>query len=126
MIRGLKHGSYQTVSNSNSFNVDVSYNGRLQMTHYGVGNNFYGTSDFQYNADGRVSFASSIGNNTFDRAYSYDQVGRLTQGLTGSEARGGTTADGPYKQTYGYDVWDNLTSRHNRFWSQPDDPFTAS
>src|SRR5215210_6509727 len=27
-------------------------------------------------------------------------------------------ADGPYKQTYGYDVWGNMTERTGRYWSQ--------
>jgi YD repeat-containing protein len=115
---GLKHATY---FNSGSF--DLSYNGRLQMTHYGGGLG----SDFQYYADGRVKFASSTnGNNTFDRSYAYDQVGRLTQALTGKEARGENGVDGPYKQSYSFNVWDNMTSRNNRFWSQPDDLFTAT
>ena len=114
---GLKHATY-----FNNGSVDLSYNGRLQMTHYAGGS----ASDFQYYADGRVKSASSIGNNTFDRAYTYDQVGRLTQGLTGKEARGEPGVDGPYKQSYSYNVWDNMTSRNNRFWTQPDDLFTAT
>lgn len=120
----LKQGSYQTSSNGNSYNVNASYNGRLQMTHFTKG---AGQWDYQHSADGRVSFAGDLSNPTiFDRAYSFDHVGRLIQGLTGAEARGGTTPDGPFKQTYGYDVFDNMNSRHNRFWSQPDDPFTAT
>lgn len=94
------------------------------MTHYTQAG---GQFDYQHYADGRVSFAGDSSNPTiFDRAYSYDHVGRLTQGLTGSEARGGTTPDGPFKQTYSYDVFDNMTSRHNRFWSQPDDAFSGT
>ena len=50
------------------------------MTHYGLGNT---GSDYQYYVDGRVSFASNVLDHTFDRGYSYDQVGRMTQGLTG-------------------------------------------
>lgn len=62
----------------------------------------------------------------FDRAYNYDHIGRLTTALTGNEARGGTTADGPYKETYQYDVWDHMNGRVNRIWSKPLDSFTAN
>ena len=114
---GLKHESY-----FNNGNLNISYNGRLQMTRYGAS-----TSDNQYFADGRVKFAgSSNGDTKFDRSYTYDQVGRLTQAFTGKDARGDNGEDGPYKQTYAYDVWDNMTSRNNRFWTQPDDLFTGT
>ncbi|MCP9496337.1 MAG: hypothetical protein MSG64_17985 [Pyrinomonadaceae bacterium MAG19_C2-C3] len=63
----------------------------------------------------------------FDRAFTYDYVGRLRDAYTGSEAYaflGGTphtgTATGPYRQTYQHDAWDNMTQRANRFWSQSD------
>ena len=34
----------------------------------------------------------------------YDQVGRLKQAYSGAQARGGTTNDGPYLQSQGYDA----------------------
>jgi hypothetical protein len=37
--------------------------------------------------------------------------------LTGAQAHGGTTADGPYAQTYRYDVWGNTTSFVHREWT---------
>lgn len=58
----------------------------------------------------------------FDRAHSYDHVGRLKEAYTGTEARefvnGQTPSgvqDGPYRQSYTYDAFGNLTGRENRF-----------
>jgi YD repeat-containing protein len=88
-------------------------------------------SNIQYYADGRVKFAGDFQSDAQtggiqDRAYSYDHVGWLLTALSGAEARdlvGGTgsgVGDGPYKQTYAYDVWDNLTSRAGRYWTTDD------
>ncbi|MEK6301043.1 MAG: hypothetical protein AABO41_10005 [Acidobacteriota bacterium] len=115
---GVKRCSY-----GNNANLNISYNTRLLMTRFELGNS---GSDYQYYDDGRVKFASNFLNNAFDRKYVYDHVGRLTQGLTGSEARADAGALGPYKQVYQYDSFDNLTSRTNRFWTQSDDGYTAT
>jgi len=64
----------------------------------------------------------------FDRADSFDHVGRLSDAYTGSEARNYTNTgnsgvpggSGPYKQNYQYSVWDDMLSRTTRFWSQTD------
>ena len=85
-------------------------------------------------SDGRVKFASNLAAslpgitpaNAFDRLYVYDHLGRLTDALTGPEARGETPPPGPinspYRQTNGYDAWGNLTSRNTRYWrSYPSD-----
>lgn len=61
-----------------------------------------------------------------------DQLTRIKEAYTGTEARefvnqqppSGVT-DGPYRQTYHYDPFSNLTGRDNRFWSQTDS-FAAS
>jgi hypothetical protein len=47
-------------------------------------------------------------------------VGRVTQALSGQEARGGAaTDDRPYNFNYTYDVWGNLTGRpDSRLWSR--------
>ena len=63
-----------------------------------------------------MSFARDLTftNSVYDRSYTYDHVGRLTEGKTGAEARGTSSATGPYRHTYGYDVWDNITLRGGR------------
>ena len=74
--------------------------------------------EFDYQADGETSFVHDRVNSKFDRAFSYDFAGRLTQALTGYEARGEQYGvQGPFKQIYQHDAWDNTTARNNRHWS---------
>jgi hypothetical protein len=119
--------------------TDFSYNSRLQLTHFELAHPTSGassiySSSYQYYADGRLKFVSDMrawsiqegwppteNMHQFDRGYSYDHAERLTQGLTGDEARGGSNPDGPYKETYQYDVWDHMTNRVDRIWSRPVD-----
>ena len=105
--------------NGNSSTVSYSYDSRTEASRFEV-SSVWGTYGAQYSRynDGRVSFAQDLNDPQFDHAYSYDQIARVTQGLSGAEARGTTPADGPYKQTYGYDAFDNLTSRTGRNWTQ--------
>jgi YD repeat-containing protein len=118
---GLKGMSY-----GNGVSVRMSYNSRLQPTRYELTGlqYYYGQppgvagSAYTYSADGRPSYAQDLRDGTFDRAYQYDHVGRIKEAMSGAQARGGTAADGPYRQSYDYDVWDNITSRNNRLWSQ--------
>jgi YD repeat-containing protein len=82
------------------------------------------TWTFGYHADGKLRKVTDSNNPVFDRAFVYDHVGRLQEARTGSEARGGTTQDGPFKQTYNYDVWENTVSLTNRLWTET--PVTQS
>jgi YD repeat-containing protein len=82
------------------------------------------SASFLYYADGQLRFASADLDHKFDRAFAYDAQSRVAEAYTGGEARnfaagaaGGTT-DGPYRQSYRYDAWSNLTRRDNRYWSE--------
>jgi hypothetical protein len=69
------------------------------------------------------------GNPSFDRKYSYHHVGRLSEGLSGTDARGelyNSNDPNPYKQTYTYDVWENMTGRSNRWWTLGQGTFSAT
>jgi YD repeat-containing protein len=121
--------------------ADFSYNNRLQLTYFKLTHPTTGAgaiyeSAYEYSADGLVKFISdkrawsmqegwppTENMHHFDRGYIYDHAARLTQALTGDEARGGTNADGPYKETYQYDAWHHMTQRVNRIWSKPLDSF---
>ena len=66
----------------------------------------------------RFSLVHDEANNLFDRSYAFDQAGRLTQALTGHEARG--EQFGPlsaYNETFQYDAFGNTTGRNTRWWS---------
>lgn len=135
-------GALKGATYGNGTTLALSYNTRGLMTHYGVGgvtqDGNYGAlahgSDYEYYADGQVKFASDLFTDALtstasyklhDRAYSYDQVGRLKEGYSGSEANLFKTGvasgvDGAFRQTYGYSAWGEMTSRTGRFWSEDD------
>ena len=123
-------GALKSLTYGNNLPLSQSYDGRLQLTSFQVGAVM--SAEFQYHPDGHIRYAKDNTNPTMDRAYAYDHAGRLSEGLSGAEARDfvngtqGAVADGVYRQSYQYDVWDNLTGRPvNRFWSR-DNPFTAT
>jgi hypothetical protein len=73
---------------------------------------------YDYFADGQLRFSSEALNHRFDRSYAYDHAARITQALSGAEARGEpTTNDRPYKQTFTYDGFSHLTDRNSNIWS---------
>src|SRR6185369_2202368 len=123
-------GAVKSMTYGNNLRLNPTYNVRLRPTRYellngknGLGEVITVRSDYQYTADGRPKFASDSLSNEFDRAYAFDHAGRLKDAYSATQARdflnstnSGIT-DGPYRQNYGYDVWDNLTERNNRFWS---------
>ncbi|HYR75944.1 MAG TPA: hypothetical protein VEM96_08880 [Pyrinomonadaceae bacterium] len=81
---------------------------------------------YDYQADGRVSFSHDLINSQWDRSYSYDHAGRITQALSGGEARNeGTTNVRPYKETFVYDALGHLVERPFRnVWSGPGGMFS--
>jgi YD repeat-containing protein len=104
----------------NTTNVSYNYDARMEVSRFQIANAQFGTQGAQYQryADAQVSYAQDLSDPQFDRAYFYDQqMGRVTAGLSGAEARGSGPADGPYRQTYGYDAFSNLTTRSGRLWT---------
>lgn len=126
----LKHLTY-----GNNMTYDVGHNSRLQAASFTVGgaDPTYGpatimNSEFQYYPDGRPKSARDLVDNKFDRAYSYDHVGRLEEAYANQEARdflagvaSPGTDQGPYRESFNFDFNDNMTKRVGRFWSQPQD-----
>jgi YD repeat-containing protein len=111
----------------NQFEQFVSYTERMQassvqvvgqMQYWGYG--YLMNLTHTYYADGRLRYTQDNRDSHLDRAYSYDHVGRIVEAYSGGEARNfinNTTThptDGPYRQSYGYDVWDNMTERYGR------------
>lgn len=121
-VKDFDHGS--------GIHQHLGFNGRLQNTSVVFSNvNTVGTMSWSYDhyADGKLSRVSDANDPRFDRFFDYDHEGRLANALTGSEARGGTTVDGPYRQSYAYDVWENTTSRTYRGgWAQSTQTETVS
>ncbi|HET6975279.1 MAG TPA: carbohydrate-binding protein [Pyrinomonadaceae bacterium] len=108
---GLKHLNY----GNNPLQLNLTYNARLQVETMQVGG-IPSTPDlmnkqYAYYGDKRLKYSRDQVNNFYSRGYQYDFVGRLSQGLSGPSAPQGLS-DGPYTQSFGYDRWDNLTSRN--------------
>jgi len=94
---------------------------------------------YDYQADGRLRFSGDLLDHRFDRSYSYDQANRISEALSGAEARGEpSTSNRPYNQAYQYDAWDHLVGRGSnslwppfgdssgRLWSGPGSSFTPN
>ncbi len=133
-------GALKGVSYGDTTSASMTYDARGLVKSYtlsGAKDNVTGAArseggEFQYYADGRVRYATdyltrSQGTAVLDRAYSYDDLGRLKEAYSGADARtfvGDTTitgtADVPYRQTYTYDAWDNLRDRTGHYWGEAD------
>jgi YD repeat-containing protein len=133
-LRYRAWGGMKSMSYGNGLSLAASYTSRLQLASFEVAGRpaQYGTStvmssQYQYHADGSLKSAHDVLDERMDRAYHYDHVGRLQEAYTGSEARDylnqtqSGMQTGPYRQTYQYSVWGELTARTNRFWNQPSD-----
>ena len=113
-------GAVKQMTYGNGVQLAMSYNTREQATRYEL-SNFYNQPNagatYDYYADGKIHDTSKLENHVFDRAYTYDQAGRIQDALTGSEARGGSTPDGPYRENFAYDSFGNTVSQTKRLWS---------
>jgi YD repeat-containing protein len=115
---GLKSSVY-----GNSTSLTLGYNARGLITSYSAAGS---VASFQYYADGQIKFAqdqSTYSEPIKDRAFSYDHAERLAEAYSGSEARNfinntSNAADGPFRQSYRYDVWSNMVNQNWRFWSR--------
>lgn len=110
----LKHLNYGSTGSR-----DITYNNRLLPASYTVSGVMQ--KSYQYNNDGSLRYSQDISNGFYDRAYTYDHMGRLTAGLSGIEARGGQSQswhDSPYNETFSYDAMGHLTGRATRDWNR--------
>lgn len=77
-------GAARQVTYGNGAQVDLTYDERLRPTRYELSDVHYpgstaatmGTEN-EYAADGRIRYARDLQDGNFDRAYDYDQAGRL-------------------------------------------------
>ena len=117
----LKHLTY-----GNTLQLDLTYTPRQQVKQQSLKAPGIPTSsqvnrvnDYSYYADGRIKSMTDEADSRFNRAYTYDQMARLTQALTGYEALGQPSgALSPYKETFSYNEWSDLTDRFTRSWTK--------
>jgi YD repeat-containing protein len=121
-------GAPKTIAYGNNTSISYGYNSRSIATSFTANfPDYYFGAAYQYYADEKLKFSQNQATYpapVTDRAYSYDLAGRLGEAYSGAQARdfvNSTTSgvvDGPYRQTYSYDVWGNTTNVNWRFWSR--------
>jgi len=118
-------GGLKTMTDGSSHTSLLGYNSRLQPGHFEIGGNVV-SQNYDYYGDGRISAVHNTTDQNFDRAYSYDHTGRLTEARSGGETNGYQYSPIPYHETFGYDSFSNLTSRSSDIWSQFGDSDSAA
>jgi RHS repeat-associated protein len=85
---------------------------------------------YTWELTGRVEFARNLDDETLDRYYAYDHVGRLFVSRTGNEARLAIgeqvplIQNGPYSHGYFYDQFGNITQREG--WGGTNPVYSAA
>jgi YD repeat-containing protein len=126
-------GAVKSLSYGNHLSLSIGYNRRLLPDSFQLSGRpaQYGPStvmqsSYDYYGDGSIRYAHDVLDERFDRAYSYDTGGYLHEAYSGSEARDfinqtqSGTVTGPYRQSYQFNVWGDLTSKGDRYWSHTD------
>jgi YD repeat-containing protein len=108
-------GAVKHRNHPNGWAVDATFNSRMQAASFTVTSTISKTYD--YYADGRLRFSSDHRDHRFDRYYTFDHAGRISEAFSGAEARfEAPTTNRPYRQTYGYDALGHLTGRDMKRW----------
>lgn len=123
-------GAPKHIAYGSGKSADYQYNKRLQITRFEMPGVM--GAEFQYSADGHIKFVNDISmempaSNRLDRSYVFDHLGRMTAAYSGDEATTPNveTTDRPYRETFGYDEWNNLTTRTGKVWSGVMEPVEA-
>jgi YD repeat-containing protein len=123
-------GALKDVDFGNYTHQFVGYDSRLRAATMELRNVIVNTTNqtpltmtwnYDYYADNRLDHAYDLQDNRFDRKFDYDEQGRLKEAYTGLEARGQAPTmppNSPFRQTFDYDAWDNMTGRTGRLWKQ--------
>jgi RHS repeat-associated protein len=122
---GLKQMNY-----NNGRTLSLQYDSRLRLTQWSIPNVLRTQYGYTGEQSGRVEFVRNLDDETLDRYYGYDHVGRLTVARSGNEARLAIGEqvpllyNGPYSHGYGYDKWGNLNYREG--WGGENPSYSAS
>ncbi|MEJ7860895.1 MAG: VCBS repeat-containing protein [Pyrinomonadaceae bacterium] len=118
-------GGLKSLNFGNGTQMSVSFNNRLQAAHYEFnksGQQPIMSKDYDYYSDGSLRKLDDALDDRFDRVNTYDNLGRPKTGKTSAEARGGTVVQGemeanlPYRQSYEFNAFNNMTQRNNLHW----------
>ncbi len=119
-------GGLKGLSYGNGTQMQTTFNNRLQANHYELNKtgqpNSIMSKSYDYYADRSLQKLTDAVDNRFDRLNAYDNLGRIKTGKSGAEARGGAVAQAdmetqlPYRQSYEYNAFNNMTQRNNLHW----------
>ena len=103
--------------------MNATYDSRLRPFSFEIENGTTSviSKNYSYLSDNRPSYIQDATNAIFDRSMRYDNLGRVVEGKSGAEARGQTVTTNqgtelPYRQSYQFDAFSNLTQRNNLHW----------
>jgi len=122
---GLKQMAY-----SNGRTLSLQYDNRMRATEWSIPGVLRMQYSYLWEQSGRLEFARNLDDETLDRWFAYDHVGRLSNSRSGNEARLAIGEqvpllyNGPYSHGYEYDKWGNITSRQG--WGGANPQYSAS
>lgn len=102
---------------NNSRTLSMQYDNNMRLTEWSTPNVLRMQYSYTWEQSGRVEFARNLDDETLDRWFAYDHVGRLTVSRSGNEARLAIGEqvpllyNGPYSHGYFYDQYGNITGR---------------
>jgi YD repeat-containing protein len=123
-------GALKDVDYGNGSHQFVGYDTRLRASTMELRNVIVNSTNqtpltmkwnYDYYSDGRLNHAYDLNDNRFDHKIDYDDKGRMKEAYSGREARGlapTSPADSPFRQTFDYDAFGNMTTRGGRLWKQ--------
>src|ERR1700752_1735912 len=119
-------GAVSDVAFGNGTTQNISFNSRMLPTSSSIGNVIVGLNQnatmswtYDYYSDARLRHASDGSDNRFDQMLDFDHAARMKEAYSGREARGLTAtnpADSPYRQSFQYNAFSDLTLKNGRFW----------
>lgn len=122
-------GRAKSIAYGNGVDENTDFNERLQPSEYELADlrlfdnsTYTDQSTFDYYDDGRLyhSFYAT-GATKFDRKFEYDFAGRIKEAYTGREAHDQSPLsprDNPFRQSFQYDAFGNMTQRSGMLWRQ--------
>lgn len=122
---GLKQMNY-----GNGRTLSVQYDNRLRATSWSIPAVLRMQYLYEGTNGGRIEFAGNQDDETLDRYFGYDHLGRLTISRSGNDARLAIGEqvpllhNGPYSHGYQYDKWGNITAREG--WGGDNPVFTVA
>jgi YD repeat-containing protein len=118
-------GGLKAMTDGNGYVSSMLYNSKLQPSHFDISGSVV-SQNYDYYNDGRISVVHNTTDQNFDRSYSYDHVGRLTEAKSGASVNGYQYGAIPYYETFGYDGFSNLTARESQSWNGQTDDFDSA